>query len=155
MLTVKFSGADRIVLDMDSSESPVHGQQEGSAYNGHFESVCYHPLLLFNDHGDCVAAKLRPGNVSSADDWEELLVPEIDRQQAEGQPVAFRADATFARPAIYEAQEARGVQDAIRIPANKHLELEIEDLLWRRLVLPKRGVVAWCGQAGRSRGIEE
>ena len=77
---------------MDSSESPVHGQQEGSAYNGHFESVCYHPLLLFNDHGDCVAAKLRPGNVSSADDWEELLVPEIDRQQAEGQPVAFRAN---------------------------------------------------------------
>ena len=32
--------ADRIVLDMDSSESPVHGQQEGGAYNGHFESVC-------------------------------------------------------------------------------------------------------------------
>ena len=35
--------SDRTVLDMDSSESPVHGQQEGSAYNGHFESVCYHP----------------------------------------------------------------------------------------------------------------
>ena len=49
------------MLDMDSSESPVHGQQEGSAYNGHFESVCYHPLLLFNDHGDCVAAKLGVG----------------------------------------------------------------------------------------------
>jgi hypothetical protein len=32
--------ADRIVLDMDSSESPVHGQQEGSAYNGHVETVC-------------------------------------------------------------------------------------------------------------------
>ena len=94
-----FDHADRVVLDMDSSESPVHGQQEGSAYNGHFESVCYHPLFLFNDHGDCLAAKLRPGNVSSADDWEELLVPEIDRQQAEGQRVAFRADAAFARPA--------------------------------------------------------
>jgi hypothetical protein len=61
--------SDRIVLDMDSSEGPVHGQQEGSAYNGHFETVCYHPLFLFNDHGDCLAAKLRPGNVSSADDW--------------------------------------------------------------------------------------
>ena len=71
--------ADRIVLDMDSSERPVHGQQEGGAYNGHFESVCYHPLFLFTDHGDCVAAKLRRGNVSSADDWDELLVPEIDR----------------------------------------------------------------------------
>ena len=55
--------ADRIVLDMDSSESPVHGAQEGSAYNGHFESVCYHPLFLFSEHGDCVAATLRPGNV--------------------------------------------------------------------------------------------
>jgi hypothetical protein len=58
-----FDRADRVVLDMDASESPVHGQQEGSAYNGHFESVCYHPPFLFNDHGDCVAAKLRPGNV--------------------------------------------------------------------------------------------
>ena len=45
--------SERVVLDMDSTESPVHGQQEGSAYNGHFESVCYHPLLLFNQHGDC------------------------------------------------------------------------------------------------------
>jgi len=48
--------SDRVVLDMDSSESPVHGQQKGSAYNGHFETVCYHPLFLFNDHGDCLAA---------------------------------------------------------------------------------------------------
>ena len=74
--------AGRIVLDMDSSESPVHGAQEGSAYNGHFESVCYHPLFLFTEHGGCVAATLRPGNVHSADDWDDLLVPEIERQQA-------------------------------------------------------------------------
>src|SRR6266446_10600404 len=87
------SSRSTVVLDMDSSESPVHGRQEGSAYNGHFESVCYHPLFLFNDEGDCLAAKLRSGNVSSADDWEELLVPEIERQQAEGKRVAFRADA--------------------------------------------------------------
>src|ERR1700730_711231 len=65
----------RVVLDMDSTEIPVYGQQEQSAYNGHFESTCYHPLLLFNREGDCVAAKLRPGNVHSADGWEELLRP--------------------------------------------------------------------------------
>jgi hypothetical protein len=133
-----FDRSDRVVLDMDSSESPVHGQQEGSAYNGHFETVCYHPLFLFNDHGDCLAAKLRSGNVSSADDWEELLVPEIDRQQAEGQRVACRADAAFARPAIYEALETRGVEYAIRIPTNKHLELAIEDLLFRSPGRPSR-----------------
>jgi Transposase DDE domain group 1 len=99
---------------MDSSESPMHGQQEGSAYNGYFETVCCHPLFLFNDHVNGLAAKLRPGNVSSADDWEELVVPEIDRQQAIGLRVAFRADAAFARPAIYEALQARGVGYAIR-----------------------------------------
>lgn len=78
-----FDGFNRVVLDMDSSESPVHGEQEGSAYNGHFESDCYDPLFLFNHHGDCLAAKLRPGNVCRAEDWDELLLPEIERQQAE------------------------------------------------------------------------
>jgi hypothetical protein len=50
----------KIVLDMDSSESPVHGTQEGSAWNGHFCSKCYHPLLVFNNYGDCEGAVLRP-----------------------------------------------------------------------------------------------
>ena len=130
--------AGRIVLDMDSSESPVHGAQEGSAYNGHFESVCYHPLFLFNEHGDCLAASLRPGNVPSADDWDDLLVPEIDRQQAAGRRVAFRADAAFARPAIYETLEQRDVDYAIRMPSNKSLELDIEDILFRPPGRPSR-----------------
>src|SRR5215471_12492388 len=82
----------RVVLDMDSTEIPVYGQQENSSYNGHFESTCYHPLLLFNGDGDCLAAKLRPGNVHSAEDWEELLLPEIERQQRLGKEVVFRAD---------------------------------------------------------------
>jgi len=77
--------AHRVVLDMDSTEIPVYGQQEQSAYNGHFESTCYHPLLLFNREGDCLAATLRPGNVHSAEGWEELLLPEIERQTAAGQ----------------------------------------------------------------------
>ena len=38
----------RIILDLDSSESPVHGEQEGSAYNGHFGCTCFHPLFCFN-----------------------------------------------------------------------------------------------------------
>jgi hypothetical protein len=99
----------RVVLDMDSTEIPVYGQQEHSAYNGHFESTCYHPLLLFNREGDCLAAKLRPGHVHSAEDWDELLLPEIARQQQRGKAVVFRADAAFAKPEIDEALEARGV----------------------------------------------
>ncbi len=49
--------------------------------------------MLFNSQGDCLAAKLRPGNVHSADDWEELLISEIGRQQKLGKEVVFRADA--------------------------------------------------------------
>ena len=126
----------RVVLDMDSTEIPVYGQQEDSAYNGHFESTCYHPLLLFNREGDCLAAKLRPGNVHSADGWEELLLPEIERQQKLGKEVVIRADAAFAKPEIYEKSEERGVKYAIRIPANDNLRRDIAELLTRPVGRP-------------------
>jgi hypothetical protein len=64
------------------------------------ESSCSHPLLLFNREGDCLAAKLRPGNVHSAEGWKELLLPDIERQQKQGKQVVFQADAAFAKPEI-------------------------------------------------------
>jgi len=133
----------RVVLDMDSTEIPVYGQQESSSYNGHFESTCYHPLLLFNGEGDCLAAKLRPGNVHSAEDWAELLLPEIEHQQELGKEVVFRADAAFAKPEIYEALEERGVKYAIRIPANDSLERDIAELLTRPVGRPSHKPVVW------------
>ncbi len=133
----------RVVLDMDSTEIPVYGEQEQSAYNGHFESTCYHPLLLFNREGDCLAAKLRPGNVHSAADWEELLLPEIERQQKLDKEVVFRADAAFAKPEIYEALEKREVKYAIRIPANDSLERGIAELLTRPVGRPSHKPVVW------------
>jgi hypothetical protein len=128
----------RVILDIDSSESPVHGAQERSAYNGHFESVCYHPLFVFSSEGDCLAAKLRPGNVHSADGWDDVLLPIIDRYRAQGHAVVVRADAAFALPALYEALERRGVRYAIRLPANDVLERHIEDLLTRPRGRPLR-----------------
>jgi hypothetical protein len=113
---------------MDSTEIPVYGERGQSSYNGHFESTCFHPLLFFNQEGDCLAAKLRPGRVHSADGWEELLLPEIERQQRMGKEVASRADAAFAKPEIYEALEERGVKYAIRIPANDNLQRDVEEL---------------------------
>ena len=133
----------RVVLDMDSTEIRVYGSQEHSAYNGHFESTCYHPLLLFNREGDCLAAKLRPGNVHSAEGWEELLLPEIVRQQQQGKAVVFRADAAFAKPEIYEALEARDVKYAIRLPANDNLQRNITELLTRQVGRPSYKPVVW------------
>ena len=128
----------RTILDMDSTEIPVYGEQEDSAYNGYFESTCFDPLLLFNGEGDCVAAKLRPGNVHSAEGWEELLLPEIEQQQQTGKKVAFRGDAAFARPEVYEALEERGVKYAIRIPANDSLERDVAELLPRPVGRPSQ-----------------
>ena len=112
-------------------------------YNGHFESTCYHPLLLFNGEGDCLAGKLRPGNVHSAEDWEEVLLPEIERQQGMGKEVVFRADAAFAKPEIYEALEERGVKYAIRLPANDNLLRDIEELLTCPVGRPSHKPIVW------------
>jgi hypothetical protein len=59
-----------IVLDMDSSVSPTHGEQENSVWNGHYACTCYHPLFVFNQFGDLERCALRPGNVHSADGWD-------------------------------------------------------------------------------------
>ena len=66
------AGLNQLVLDMDSSESPTYGSQEGSAYNGYFDCTCYHPLFCFNQFGDVEGSMLREGNVHSAQDWRSL-----------------------------------------------------------------------------------
>ena len=70
---------DVVVLDMDSSVSPTHGEQEGTAYNGHFGCTCYHPLFVFNQFGDLERCALRSGNVHSADAWRSVLGPVVAR----------------------------------------------------------------------------
>lgn len=111
----------RVILDMDSSESKVHGSQEGAKYNGHFECVCFHPIFCFNQYGDCEGAMLREGNVSSADRWLELLVPIVERYRGLGLRMLFRGDAGFARLEIYDYLEEEVYEYAIRLPANQVL----------------------------------
>jgi hypothetical protein len=98
-----------IVLDMDSSESPTYGAQEGSAYNGHFGCTCYHPLFVFNQLGDLERCALRSGNVHSADGWREVLEPVVARYRGTVKRLYFRGDAAFANPEIYEFLEAEGM----------------------------------------------
>ena len=122
---------DGIILDMDSSESPTHGQQEGSAWNGHFGRTCYHPLFVFNQFGDLERCALRPGNVHSAEGWRAVLEPVIARYRERGLPLYFRGDAAFAKPELYELLEAEGIGYAIRLPANRVLQERIGHLLTR------------------------
>ena len=133
----------RIILDMDSSESPVHGEQEGATYNGHFETVCYHPLFLFNEFGDCEGAMLRPGNVHSAERWREVLEPIVERYKKRGIRLLFRADAAFAKPEVYEYLEQRDIGYAIRLPANEVLHEHIKHLLKRPVGRPPKKPSIW------------
>jgi len=132
------SKAKKVILDIDSSESPVHGNQEGSAYNGHFCSTCYHPLFCFNNYGDCEGAVLRPGNVHSADGWEEFLEPIVKRYREMDRKLYLRGDAAFASPDVYEYLEDNSILYAVRISANQVLYREIDHLMTRPVGRPSR-----------------
>jgi hypothetical protein len=130
----------RIVLDMDSSVSPTYGEQEGSAYNGHFACTCYHPLFVFNQLGDVERCALRPGNVHSADGWRAVLEPVVARYRGTVKRLYFRGDAAFANPEMYEFLEAEGIGYTIRLPANRVLQDRIGYLLKRPVGRPAHEV---------------
>ena len=121
----------KLILDLDSSVSPTHGNQEGTAYNGHFECTCYHPLFGFNQHGDLERALLRKDNVHTADDWRSVLEPIIARYRGRQIKKYFRGDAGFATPERYEFLEEEAFVYTIRLKANALLKQHIEHLLIR------------------------
>ena len=129
-----------IILDMDSSVSPTHGEQEGTAYNGHFGCTCYHPLFLFNQFGDLERCSLRPGNVHSADGWRDVLEPVVERYRERNLRRYFRGDAAFALPDLYEFLEAENYKYVIRLKANKVFQECIAHLLTRPVGRPPNHV---------------
>jgi hypothetical protein len=137
-------GIREIVLDIDSSESPVYGEQESSSYNGHFGLKCYHPLFVFNQYGDCLKVKLRPGNVHSADGWKEFLEPILRYYVGRGINVKIRGDAAFAIPGLYELCEELGIDYAIGIKENKKLAEKVEKYTKRPVGRPgKKPVIKY------------
>jgi DDE family transposase len=71
----------RSIIYLDSTEDPADGKQEGAAYNGHFAKNCFHPLFCFTSEGDCLRAKLRSGNVHSADGVLEFIKRIVERSR--------------------------------------------------------------------------
>ena len=122
---------DRIVLDMDSSVSETYGEQEGSAYNGHFGCTCYHPLFVFNQFGDLERALLRRGNCHSAKFWRCVLQPVVQRYRQRDVPKFFRGDAAFAKPALFRLLEAESFHYVIRLKANPVLQEKIAPFIRR------------------------
>ena len=97
-----------IVLDMDATDDPTHGNQQQSFFHGYYEEHMYHPLLVFDGRdGFPLAAVLRPGNAHAAKGALAVLKRLIKklRQAYPKALILFRADAGFAMPAIYRYLE--------------------------------------------------
>ena len=118
---LKRKNKKRLIIDLDSTEDPAHGKQEGVAYNGHFAKNCFHPLFCFTSEGDCLRAKLRPGNVHSADGTLPFITPLVERYRPWFQLFWLRSDAAFANPETYEYCEDHRITYFIRLPGNANL----------------------------------
>jgi hypothetical protein len=127
----------RPVLDMDSSISETYGQQQGSAYNGHFGCTCYHPLFVFDQFGGLERVMLRRGNQHSAKFWRRLL-PVIARYRDLKVSRFFRGDAAFATPKLFRILEQEGYRYAILLKADAVLERNIAHLLKRPVGRPSK-----------------
>jgi len=128
-------------VDIDSTEDPVHGNQEGAVFNGYFEQVCYHPLFCFTSKGDLLGAKLRPGNAHSADGVLDLISPLVARYRSWFKQFWLRGDAAFASPELYEYCEKNRITFFIRISINNSLKRHIQPHLKRPAGRPPKSGV--------------
>jgi hypothetical protein len=128
----------RLIVDTDSTEDPAHGKQEIVAFKGHFGKNCFHPLFAFTSDGDCLEAKLRPGNVRSADGIPELPDPIVKRYRSRFILFWLRGDAAFAQPVVYEYRERERITYFIRLPENQVLNRAIESHLTRPVGRPPK-----------------
>jgi hypothetical protein len=136
-----------ILLDIDSTDDPTHGQQQLSFFNGAYSQHMYHPMLIFERHtGYLLAARLRPGNASSHARIVPMLLSLVPRLQAAfpGVLIKLRGDAGFALPLLYEFCEFFGISYVMGIPANSVFQRRAEPLQkklqrrYRRCQLPQR-----------------
>jgi hypothetical protein len=122
----------RLVLDLDGTDDPAHGEQEGVAYHGYYRQHMYHPLLVFDgETGHLITAILRPGRVHGSR-FVVLVLRRLLRKLRAAWPdvpVEVRADSGFAAPRLYAWCEANAVGYTIGLIPNATLEALAAPLL--------------------------
>jgi hypothetical protein len=122
----------RIVLDLDATDDPVHGQQEGRFFHGYYGHYCYLPLYIFcGKH--LLVAKLRPSNIDGAAGSLEEIERVVAQIRARWPQVAIvlRADSGFARDALMSWCEANALDYVFGLARNSRLEAQIAPELQR------------------------
>jgi hypothetical protein len=117
----------QIILDLDATDDPLHGHQEGRFFHGYYDNYCYLPLYVFCGR-HLLVAKLRPANIdASAGSVEEMtrVVARI-RQRWPEVRILLRADSGFARDGLMAWCEDNGVDFLFGLARNSRLVKEIE-----------------------------
>jgi hypothetical protein len=122
-----------ITLDLDSVPYEVYGHQPGSARNGHYGMRCYHPLVLRSEQGDYLGAKLRPGNVHTADGGLEFALPILHHARGWAQQVWLRIDAGFPEGKFLDRLEEEGFLYVARLNGNAVLKRMAEPFVTQPL----------------------
>ena len=140
----------RLVLDIDPTDDPCHGQQQGALFNGFYGQHMYLPMLVFErSTGMLLGVRLRAGNVPAAHRVIQLLKPIVRRlrQQWPGLDILLRADAGFATPVLYRFCERHRIEYLIGFRASKPLKKQTQ---WALGWLQER--FARDGKPARHRG---
>ena len=126
----------RLVLDLDGTDDPVHGHQEGSAYHGFYREHIYHPLLVFDGQTDqLICAVLRPGKCHESR-FVVLVLRRLLRRLRAAWPeveIEIRADSGFAVPRLYAWGEAQAISYTIGLIPNRRLTVIATPLLMQAL----------------------
>lgn len=96
-----------LVLDLDSTDDPTHGQQPMSFFHAHYDSYIYFPLLVFDGEGRLVSVRLRPGNAGNSRYSTPLVARLIRKLKARfpGLRILVRADSGFCTPRFLDTLE--------------------------------------------------
>jgi hypothetical protein len=113
---------EEIILDLDATDDPLHGHQEGRFFHGYYDCYCYLPLYVFCGR-HLLAAKLRRSNIdASAGAVEEVarIVAQI-RARWPRVKIVLRADSGFARDELMAWCEAHGIDYVFGLARNERL----------------------------------
>lgn len=123
--------AETLIYDLDSTHADTYGSQEQSAYNAHYRTVGFHPLVAFDGMtGDFLKAQLRPGNVYTSTGVVDFMRPLIEHynQHFPETTSLVRGDSGFAVPALYELCEKESIFYIIRLKSNAKLKALADEL---------------------------
>ena len=115
---------EQMVFDLDSTLLNTYGEQEGEAFNYHYQAHGFHPLLCYDGiTGDLLKVELRDGTQYCSKEADEFMIPLLQeyRSKYPSLPLYLRGDSGFAAPELYEACEENDCKYAIRLKQNKTL----------------------------------